>query len=81
MSLIGFHKVLIGTAIVFCFGFAVWELVLWWVTRGPGSLILGGTFLALGALLGFYLRKLHRFLGYPEGPEEGEEGPRRGPER
>ena len=70
MSLIGFHRFLIGTAILFCFGFAAWELVLWWVQRGWGSLILGGTFVGLGAILSFYLSKLDRFLGYED--EEGE---------
>ena len=74
MSLITFHRFLIATAIVFCFGFAGWELVLWWVTRAWPSLVLGGTFVALGALLAFYLAKLNRFLGY-EGGHEGDEGP------
>ena len=70
MSLIGFHRVLIGTAILFCFGYAGWELTLWWVTRGWRSLVLGGTFVALGALLSFYLSKLHLFVGYRLDDEE-----------
>ena len=69
MSLIRFHRVLIATGIVFCFSFAGWELIRWWV-GGAGSVVLGGTFVALGVLLVFYLAKLRRFLGY----EEGEDG-------
>lgn len=63
MSLIGFHRFLIAAAIVFCFGFAVWELMTWWVGRAPGALLLGGTFVVLGGLLSFYLSRLRRFLG------------------
>ncbi|MBW3534390.1 MAG: hypothetical protein KY453_04125 [Gemmatimonadetes bacterium] len=70
MSLIGFHRVLIGTAIAFCFGFAAWELLTWWVARQPGALVLGGVFFALGGLLSFYLSKLRHFVGYQD--QEGE---------
>ena len=71
MSLIGFHRVLIGTAILFCFGYAGWELVLWWVTRRGASLLLGGTFLGLGALLSVYLSRLRQFVGYQDDEGEG----------
>lgn len=70
MSLIGFHRFLIGTGIVFCFGYAGWELVLWWVARNPSNLVLGLVFVVFGAALGFYLTRLRRFLGYEE--REGE---------
>lgn len=63
MSLISFHRFLIATGIVFCLGFAAWELMTWWVGRTPGALILGLTFVALGVLLSFYLARLRRFLG------------------
>jgi hypothetical protein len=63
MSLIAFHRFLIATGIVFCFGFAAWELMTWWVGRTPGTLVLGLTFVALGALLTYYLTRLRRFLG------------------
>lgn len=66
MSLIGFHRFLIATGILFCFGFAGWELLLWWVTREWGSFILGLTFVALGVALSYYLSRLGRFLGYDE---------------
>ena len=63
MSLIAFHRFLIFTGIVFCFGFAIWELMTWWVGRMPGALVLGLTFIALGGLLSYYLARLRRFLG------------------
>ena len=76
MSLIGFHRFLIGTGILFCFGFAGWELVLWSVTRGGGSLAMGVVFVVLGVLLSFYLSRLRSFVGYRE--EEEDEVRRRG---
>lgn len=66
MSLIGFHRFLIATGIVFCFTFAGWELITWWVRGGTGALVLGGTFVVFGMLLVYYLRRLNRFLGYDE---------------
>ena len=76
MSLIAFHRFLIATGITFCFGFAIWELMTWWVGRTPGALILGLTFVALGVLLAFYLARLRRFLG-----EESPTGRGGGPTR
>ena len=67
MSLIAFHRVLIGAGILFCFGFAAWELVLWWVTRGTGALLLGIVFVVLGVGLCWYLSRLGKFLGYENG--------------
>jgi hypothetical protein len=66
VSLISFHRFLIATGILFCFGFAGWELLLWWVTREWGSFFLGLTFVVLGVALCFYLSRLGRFLGYEE---------------
>jgi hypothetical protein len=63
MSLISFHRFLIGAAILFCFGFAAWELMTWWVGRTSGALALGLVFIALGGGLVFYLSRLRRFLG------------------
>jgi hypothetical protein len=64
VSLIAFHRVLIATGILFCFGFAAWELVFWWVTRRVGALALGVVFVLLGVGLCWYLARLARFLGY-----------------
>jgi len=77
MSLIAFHRFLIATGIVFCFGFAIWELMTWWVGRTPGALILGLTFVALGVLLAFYLARLRRFLGVDSPVGRGAPGPTR----
>ena len=63
MNLITFHRALIVTAIAFCFGFAVWELMTWWIGNAPNALMVGGTFVALGLLLTYYLIRLRSFLG------------------
>lgn len=78
MSLISFHRFLIATAIAFCFGFAVWELMTWWVGRSQGALVLGVTFVALGLLLVVYLARLRRILGMDEEADApAAPGPRR----
>ena len=54
--MIPFHRLLIGTGIVFCGGFAIWSL---W----RGSMFLGIGFAVLAAGLAYYLRHLKRILG------------------
>lgn len=66
MSLIGFHRVLIGSAIVFCFGFAVWQFVGYTRAGGTGDLLIAIAFFAGGVLLSFYLAHLRRVLNLPE---------------
>jgi hypothetical protein len=63
-SLVAFHRVLITAAIVFCFGFAVWEVRVWRATAATGAMALAATFLLLGIGLLLYLRRLNRILGY-----------------
>jgi integral membrane sensor domain MASE1 len=63
-SLIGFHRFLIGFGILFCFGFAIWEMVTWWVTRATGALALTVLFLIFGVGLTYYLSRLRDFVGY-----------------
>jgi hypothetical protein len=63
VSLISFHRFLIATGIAFCFGFAIWELMTWWVGRTQGTLALGMSFVVLGAVLCVYLARLRRILG------------------
>jgi hypothetical protein len=72
MSLIPFHRGLIAAAIVFCFGYGVWEIVSF--TRGGGalSLVMGVVFVALSAVLGYYLARLTHFLGYDSEQRESE---------
>jgi len=54
--MIPFHRILITTGIVFCAGFAAWSL---WREQ----IVLGIAFVALGAVLAYYLRHLRRFIG------------------
>ncbi|MSR22311.1 MAG: hypothetical protein EXR92_02015 [Gemmatimonadetes bacterium] len=70
MSLISFHRGLIATAIVFCFGYAGWEIVSFTQEGGTGSLVVGGVFLVLGVGLGYYLARLMHFLGYEKSGKE-----------
>lgn len=65
MSLISFHRLLIACGIVFCLGFAAWE-VRAAVQQAPasGSIGLAVAFGVLGIGLIVYLRRLNRFLGY-----------------
>jgi len=66
MSLIDFHRFLIVTAIVFCFGFALWEFLAPASGGGIGAVLVGSVFILLGSGLVAYLRRLARFLGYDE---------------
>lgn len=63
MSLIGFHRVLIATAIVFCLGFSGLTGASFLRDGGSGSLVLALGFAAAGLLLATYLRHLNRVLG------------------
>ena len=66
MSIVAFHRVLIATAILFCAGYGLYELVGFSREGGTGALVLGGVFLILAAGLSYYLWRLNRFLGYEE---------------
>jgi hypothetical protein len=61
--MIHFHRVLIGTAILFCAGFSVRSLVIYGATGDALSLALFVAFLIATGALGFYLLNLRRFLG------------------
>lgn len=58
--MVAFHRFLIGTAILFCIGFACWLLA--GARRGPLDVALALAFAAAGVALGYYLRNLERFL-------------------
>lgn len=62
MSLIGFHKLLIVTAILFCALFAVWQGVAFARSGGALSLTLATVFALAAAGLTYYLANLQRFL-------------------
>lgn len=61
--MIAFHRLLIGTAILFCAGFAVWILADYGSHGEPLSLGLGLFFVLSTLGLGYYLKHLRRFLG------------------
>jgi hypothetical protein len=63
VSLIAFHRFLISAGIVFCAGFAAWEVRAFTQTSRPGSLILAVVFAILALALVIYLRRLNRILG------------------
>lgn len=62
MTLIGFHRLLITAAILFCGGFAAWEFARYADGAGGSTLALGVTFAVLTAGLVYYLVNLRRFL-------------------
>jgi hypothetical protein len=57
-----FHRFLIGTAILFCAGFATWSLNAFRNTGGTIQLVLGVSFAVATIALGYYLKNLNRFL-------------------
>ena len=61
--MIPFHRLLIGTAIVFCAGFAGWAGWRFRMSGSVGTLALSLAFLVAAATLTYYLRHLKRFLG------------------
>ena len=61
--MIVFHRVLIGTAILFCLGFATWAGVAYRTGGGTVPLVLTVGFGLGGLVLAYYLRHLNRFLG------------------
>jgi hypothetical protein len=63
MSLLPFHRFLIAVAIIFCAGFAAWELRAFLSDGRILDLVLAIAFVAVAAAFGYYLRHLKRFLG------------------
>lgn len=64
MSLIGFHRLLIATAVVFCAGYAGWEARIFFSGNGgTGSLVLAIVFALIAAGFVYYLIHLSRILG------------------
>ncbi len=62
MSIIGFHRFLIATAIVFCAVFAAWEFRIFASAGSVGALLIGVAFALAAAGLAYYLANLTRFL-------------------
>jgi hypothetical protein len=65
MSLISFHRLLISLAILFCGGYALWELRAFLGHGEIGSLLIAIIFAAAAVGLAYYLRHLSRFLRLP----------------
>ena len=64
MSLVAFHRLLISAGILFCAGFAAWEVRLYRQVGGTGAIVLAIVFAVLAIALIIYLRRLNRILGY-----------------
>lgn len=62
MSLVGFHRFLITAAIVFCLGYAGWEVAAFTRTRATGALVIAAIFVGLAIALAYYLARLRFFL-------------------
>lgn len=60
--MIGFHRFLIGTAILFCAVFAAWSLNAWRQSGDAAALVIGVIFVVGAAAFAYYLRHLDRFL-------------------
>lgn len=67
MSIVGFHRVLISTAILFCAFFGVWAGGAYARTGRALELILAVAFGLAAAGLVYYLVHLNRFLGREPG--------------
>lgn len=63
MSIVGFHRVLISCAVLFCLLFGLWSGLAWRRDGGVLELAFGVVFLLAAAGLGWYLIHLDRFLG------------------
>lgn len=63
LSLVAFHRLLIGSAVLFCAGFGLWQGVAFLRGAGLVSLAVAAGFLAAAVALGWYLARLDRFLG------------------
>ena len=57
-----FHRFLIGTAILFCAGFAWWSLAAYRSSGSVGQLTLAIVFAIAALTLAYYLKNLRRFL-------------------
>ncbi|HZI40772.1 MAG TPA: hypothetical protein VFD67_03695 [Gemmatimonadaceae bacterium] len=60
--MIPFHRFLIGTAILFCVGFAGWAFVAYRASGAGADLAFALLFAVAGGALGYYLKNLNRFL-------------------
>lgn len=62
MSLLTAHKILISTAVVFFFGFALWELRNYFSTENLWTLFRGVLYFLVSVGFGLYLKSLKHWL-------------------
>ena len=62
MTLITAHKILISTAVVFFFGFALWELRNYFDTENLWAVLRSFLYLSVSVGFGLYLKTLKRWL-------------------
>ncbi|MBI4489441.1 MAG: hypothetical protein HY694_10185 [Deltaproteobacteria bacterium] len=62
VSLLTAHRILISTAVVFFFGFALWELRNYWNTGNLWASARSLLYLLVALGFGLYLRSLKRWL-------------------
>ena len=62
MTLITAHKILISTAVIFFFGFALWELRNYFDTGNLWATFRSGLYLLAAVGFGLYLRSLSRWV-------------------
>ena len=62
MTLLTAHKILISTAVIFFFGFALRELGMYFQTDNPWAALSGLFYLLVAAALGFYLSSLRKWI-------------------
>lgn len=75
MSLLQFHRLLIAFGILFCLGYAGWEVRGLLRDGSLASLVLAMAFALLAFILSVYLWQLNRWLGYGgEEPGPSDEG-------
>lgn len=60
--MIVFHRMLIGTFILFSLGFAAWSFRFYQTVGGSMALVMSAFFMVAAGGFGYYLKHLHRFL-------------------
>ncbi len=62
MTLLTAHKILISTAVVFFFGFALWELRNYFDTNNSWAALQAVFYLVVSVGFGIYLRSLKKWI-------------------
>ena len=62
MTLLTAHKILIATAVVFFFGFGLWELRNYFAAGDPWAIVRAALYLLTAVGFGFYLGMLKKWV-------------------